>query len=359
MQGKRADEEIQRLIEASIAPDQVEIWMKMIENLRARHGLTYDQALRQVASLHADPSRLPADVFISLEDENDEDADDFLPDEIFSDGEEEYDMESGEYGDGARKGQSFATTSRVERAGACIELWPHKKILQAMPIDSEKFVHEEFPNVIEIASHDHFVKRMKKYQSIFVDNLDLKQIKASIKRLPRHPDAVVMDPPITEANMSEETLSEIFKLFKLPNSELVTFIFVWIDSVNMEKLTRAADRANILFCDSIVVELLNAKMEPFRFVDSLGFTRTSRMVMLYRTMDLSKDKIAQQMAPDCGFGMARMGGKSRGRPGMPQVPHQNAERLLPPQAGTKRVFIEFWPTRMMPRKGWTSVDERQ
>ena len=352
-------EEIQQIISACILPEHVENWTRMIENLQSKQHMTYQEAFRRVASWHADPSWLPPDVFISLEDDNDGDADDFLPDSIFSDGEEEYDFDFDEDEEGVRKGQCVATSSRVERAGACIELWPKKKVLQAIPVESDKFIHHDFPNVMMVTSHDEFVEKMQRWSRTVVDELNLDAIRDAIKKCPRHPDAIVIDPPINELNIGEDALGEMLMLLKPSNPKLNTFIFVWIDSQNIQLLTKAADKSELLFCDSIVVELFDSKMEPFQVIDSSGMKRTSRMVMLYRTMDLKKDMLAQQMTRDTGYGMARACGKSHGRPGMPPVPHQNAERMLPQKGSQKRVFLEFWPTRMMPLDGWIAIDEKQ
>jgi hypothetical protein len=108
------------------------------------------------------------------------------------------------------------------------------------------------------------------------------------------------------------------------------------------------------------VELVSVKTTEVEIIsdngDEIG---SSRMVLLYKTCkSLKREMFAQQRTVDVGMGIVRPNGKSRGRWGMPQVPHEVAESLWPSIEGQiRRTFVELWPTRMSPKHGWRMLDE--
>lgn len=106
---------------------------------------------------------------------------------------------------------------------------------------------------------------------------------------------------------------------------------------------------------------MNEKTTEAEIVSDSGHgIGSSRTVLLYKTCkSLTRKKFAQQRAVDTGMGVARPSVKSRGRRGMPQYPHEVAEKLWPPIEGeVKRTFVELWPTRLSTRHGWRMLDER-
>ena len=111
-----------------------------------------------------------------------------------------------------------------------------------------------------------------------------------------------------------------------------------------------------MFCDTVVVGLLDGTAEYFKIVGKHGFINKSKMILIYRTSSIKNHQFVHQQNLDVAFGVCRNMGKSRGRLGTPQAPHEIVERMLP-KSSKSRVYVELWPTRMSPRSGWIFIDE--
>jgi hypothetical protein len=189
-----------------------------------------------------------------------------------------------------------------------------------------------------------------------VPQLTTEAIESLLSNVPK-PDAVVIDPPLgTMDGLALDDFINILRLFVRKAGEKNTFLFVWIDAPNLCTLRQAYDRAGLYWCDSICAELVDE--QGLALTAGLEGGGSSRTVYLLRTVkELKRGTFAQQRSSDAGAGIARIAGKSRGRLGMPQIPHEVAESFWP--GVSDRVFLEVWPTRMSPRKGWTMFDEER
>lgn len=340
------------MIESAIPAEFLGEFIKRVEHFRHK-GFSRLSSTRKAAVQIADASELPTNVFMHLEDDQDDDTegDEDFPSEMFTDyySDMEYDD------DIHTKPHGLASSTHCDRIGGGLEIWPVHR-LRAILLEGERQIHNEFPNFLEIENHESFQKTLGKCPVHTFPDLRPDLFEAIIHgHLPKHPDAVILDPPIQEKRMSVDDLVTIFQAFCKPKT--CTFIFIWSDPENFGMCYAAAEATSLLFCDSVAVELFDAKMEPFVLNKRSEMPRTTRMIMVYKTADVSQEKLAQQRTKDIGFGIARPCGKSHRRPGMPQVPHHIIEQLLPCSPHEQKVFCEFWPTRMAPRINWYAFDE--
>lgn len=341
------------MIENSIPPEFLGEFIKRVEYFR-RKGYSRLNSTRRAAVKIADASQLPASVFMHLEDDHDADAegDDDFPSEIFSDYYSDL-----EYDEDGPKPRGLASSSHCDRIGAGLEIWPVHR-LRAVLLERERQLHTEFPNCLEIETHETFQRTMEQCPFQIFPNLEASMFSRIITTLlPRHPDAVILDPPIDETGMKVDDLVTIFKAFIHPDKSFCTFLFIWADPIHFPIYYAAAEATELLFCDSVAVELFDSMMEPFVLGGPMELPRSTRMILIYKTRDTSQEKLAQQRTKDIGFGIARKCGKSHGRAGMPCVPHKIVEQMLPASPHEHKVFCEFWPTRMSPREGWFIFDE--
>jgi hypothetical protein len=181
----------------------------------------------------------------------------------------------------------------------------------------------------------------------------------SVKPLP---DVIVLDPPLATVDpLSDEELLAIFRLIPVIAGTENVFVFVWTEPTNLSKTMQTACAAGLAYCDCICAELFDEHMREARIVAEDGTDiGSARMILLFKTCkDLKREMFAQQRTADVGVGQVRRSGKSRGRWGMPQIPHEIAENMWPPlDTEVKRSFVELWPTRMSPRRGWRMLDEQ-
>ena len=134
------------------------------------------------------------------------------------------------------------------------------------------------------------------------------------------------------------------------------FIFIWSKPEHLALISSAASRAGLLFCDTVVVEMLDGNVEYYSIVGKSGFINKSKMIMIFRTAVIKNYQFVHQQNIDVAYRICREQGKSRGRLGTPQSPHVIAENMLP-RDKQNRIFVEIWPTRMSPRPGWIFIDE--
>jgi hypothetical protein len=215
----------------------------------------------------------------------------------------------------------------------------------------------DLPNFIECVSREDFEARFARTHLRTFRRLGLLEIRTALKG--RLPEAIVIDPPYGDDALSEDDLTQILLTFQSLSESENTFIFLWASPCKLSAIRKAAGAAGLVMCDSICVELFGANMHPVQIVNEAGFRNSSRMILLFRTLStLPRCKFAQQRSSDVSFGIARPEAKSRGRWGMPPVPHAIAQRMLPVEkGGQKRRFLEFWPTRNLPIPEWELYDE--
>jgi hypothetical protein len=312
--------------------------------------------LKSYASLYADASELPPDVWLRLGEEEpdvDDNADAYTPDKLTESDDElmTVDDDDREVPEG-----SFGWKSPTRRTGMGLELWSPPMLSRARPIHAQEIVHEiPSPNMITIRSLSDFSEGHASQRLEIIPRMTVEAITAFVAKIPR-PRAVVIDPPLdTSDALTIDELTSIFRLFSEMSEEGNVFIFVWVDPWNLSIIRKASLRSQLEWCDSICAELVSETTQPISITSDS--TQTSRMIVLLRTVrELKRGSFAQQRSLDAGIGIARRNGKSRGRFGMPQIPHAVAESFWPGQTHST-VFLELWPTRMSPRRNWIMLDE--
>jgi hypothetical protein len=336
-------------------PGEVSHFIETIDHLEGDERL---QAIQASARDHVQPEDLPLEVWIQLQDSTERDvSEDFIPnDSAASDVGSDYDELDDERPDSI----TFASSSRIERAGAGLEVWPDRRLARAdrppMSSAAEPRHRDDFPNFIECLSRDEFEARFTSTVIRTFPRLGLLEIRTALKG--RVPDAIVVDPPYGDDDLSGDELTQILLTFQSLSDSANTFIFLWASTCKLSVIRRAAEAAHLEMCDSVCVELFAPNMHPVQIVNEAGFQNSSRMILLFRTVkELPKCKWAQQRSSDVSFGIARKEAKSRGRWGMPPVPHSIAQKMLPLEKGQKRRFVEFWSTRNLPIPGWELYDE--
>jgi hypothetical protein len=313
------------------------------------------EILLPFAGLYTEAAEIPPDVWFQLAAdarEGREDREEYTP-ELFSDSEGFSD--SGSDDEFVCAGQRANRAPCRAHAGLGLELWSDAQLLRTRPIRADEMPNvAPFPNAFQILPYDQFAALEESQRCTVVDRLTVGAIRAFLEDFPK-PDAVVLDPPIdVDDEKAVDTLTAIFELFVAKSNNENTFLFVWTDGGSMLTVRQAYVRANLGWCDMIATELVDELAVPMPC--GIGGGDRSRSVIILRTLrELKRETFAQQRAVDCGVGIARRGGKSRGRLGLPQIPHEVAEALWPGDGS--RVFLELWPTRMSPRKNWVMLDE--
>ncbi|KAH0791934.1 hypothetical protein GPJ56_004118 [Histomonas meleagridis] len=322
--------------------------------------LTREEAIKIFFKKYASPETIPLNVWMEIDEEKEqeeEEYDDFDPEEYDYDDFEEYDDFDSDSDipiptKHNRKQVRFNTYQHVSKAGANIELWPLRKFKASKPISAEDAVHTEFPNVSPIITHEEFQELVNHTIYHYLDHITFDSIR---RLIPENTQAIILDPPLNEGF----PLSELDNFFTFFSKVLIkSFIFVWIDAEHFQSVNYSAAKAELKFCDSLVVELFNNKFEPVSIPGKFGLMHSSRMIFIYSTKEFHQQEFAQQRSRDVGYGICRPCGKSRGRYSTPQVPHEVIEKMLPYAPGKERVFVEIWPSRMAPRRNWIFIDEK-
>lgn len=280
----------------------------------------------------------------------------------FSLSDEEYDDYSDEddfFFQKGRKGNSranyFANSYKPIKLGAKIEVWKKTKLHQLIINQrAESIECKEFGNAIEVISAQELAEKFQQTSFIYVEELNLRSIKTN---LPLNAEAIVMDPPIGYG-MKFEELVEIFKFMK--NNLQTAIIFIWLDNKYVTETMNAAIKAKLYKCDIIACELKTPTCQSVNIEGIDNLKTNSKMCAMFRTIEkLKRYEIAQQRYKDTGWGIVRKNGKSRSRYSTPQIPHEIAEKLLPPKQDKNRVFVELWPSRLCPRAKWIFIDEKK
>jgi hypothetical protein len=316
----------------------------LIETIDHLAGEDRNRAICAWARDNVPPEDVPQEIWFQLLEPAERDlSDDFIPhDSALSDVDSDYDERPDSI--------TFASSSRIERAGAGLEVWPDRRLARAdrppMLSAAEPRRRDDFPNFVECVSREDFDARVRTFA-----RLGPPEMRGALKG--RVPDAIVVDPPY-----GGDKLTRILIAFHGLSESENPFIFLWASPCWLSAIRRAA-AARLVVCDSICVELFAPNTHPVQITNEAGFRNSSRMIFLLRTVkDLPRYKWAQQRSSGVSFGIARPDAKSRGRWGMPPVPHAIAEKMLPVERGRqKRRFVEFWPTRNLPIPGWELYDE--
>lgn len=178
---------------------------------------TEDQANERLLRLYATPENVPLEVWMSLGEENGKevkDEDDFSsPSYSSSDSMKSY--EGGDNDDFSlfrlkESEENFAKSSKIEKIGGSLELWPKKRVKSMVRENPEETIFSDMMNCIDITTAEKYQEMMDQTKYVIYDRIGLDEIKESV---PIETDAIVMDPPLDEG-MDAEELAEIFRFFK-------------------------------------------------------------------------------------------------------------------------------------------------
>ena len=345
-------EEIERLFQEK---DQME-----------QKGVDPASANIQLLQANATPQNLPFDVFMQLGESDDDDEEDIynFGDETFFDEPDFDDFLVDESELEKNPKQLIYPYVRQVKIGSCFELWPKKRLAHVLPFDPYLHPITDFPNVQPVIKDDQFYAQMKETKYIKLDHLTVDSV---LPYIPNNTDAIVLDPPFAQNpqnnstkfkdNNSEwdfHTLSSFF--ISLREKTEFCFVLIWVDPETMNTIVSAADYAQFIYADSCVVELFEGNLKPAQIYSEFGLMRQSRMILIYRTGEATREMFAKQKNRDATWGIISHEGKSQGRLGMPPIAHSIVEGLLPSE-GKERIFIELWPTRFQPHPKWILIDE--
>ena len=334
-------------------PEEVENIFKQIEDLTKNNNLSDDKVSEIIFKKYASPKDIPLDVWVGIEEDEDEIGDSFFDEENY-----DFDEQNDLIGVYSRKKQKigdrvlrFSCCYKTTPIGASLELWPIRKFQQSSPMSAEDVIHNSFPNCSKVISREEFQQRIYDTKYYYVDEIKYNSVKNLI---PKETEAILMDPPFDQ----DFDIRELKKIIRRLKTFDFVFIFVWIDPENMPKLNDIANDTEIIFADSCAVELFDNMLNPVNNIGEFGLSHHSRMIFIYKTTKIKSNKFAQQRSKDVGFEISQPKGKSRGRPSMPPVPHEIIEKMLPATSKKNRTFVELWPSRMSPRPGWIFIDEK-
>ena len=162
-----SDLELRRLIEGSIPPENVARCAQLVQDLMAQ-GYPEADALREMASVYADASMLPHDVFMSLEEDHEgDDTTDFSED-----------LELTSSDPVSTRCFRFSHSTRIEHTDIGIDLFPKSRLrIRAWGGGlSEEAVTRRFPRGLNAARHRDFVENERKWGPVFFDNLNVQTI---------------------------------------------------------------------------------------------------------------------------------------------------------------------------------------
>ena len=333
------------------------------KDMLVRRGLDSTSASLKLLQENATPQNIPIDVFMQLDESGDENEDLYLfddDDDFFNDDLDiDVSLSSELFSKKHQDIESFYV--KQVKIGSFFELWPEGRLLAALPYDPYLNPIIECPNCQTVLLDSEFHDQIQKTQYI---NLKHMTVDSVIPHIPKNLDGIILDPPCTpnlnlnvEDDYSEWGFHDLVTLFtSIRDKTEFCFILIWVDPENMNIIISAAECAEILFSDSCVVELFEGNLAPVNIPTQFGLQRHSRMIFIFRTSEGTRDMFVKQKNRDCTWGIVSHNGKSRGRLGMPDVPHLIVEDLLPTEKND-RVFIELWPTRLQPHPNWILIDE--
>ena len=341
--------------------ESIEAKFQMLDTKLENGKGTVEEIARSVFVETVDPTQVPLDVWYDLENYGNEkfiEDDDFEPD--FYDGDEEIPRmrslsrsRSKSSGMDA-PGSNFASFTQIDQLGSGIELWPDYKLRQVESDANNAMIHVDFPNTQYGLTRENFISLCQRCPINFVEQMTPSAI---TKIAGNTIDAILMDIPFGKNNWNFDRFISFIR--ELRDTIVQSFFVIWSDPENLTDVVTACTRLDLKFCDSISAELLNPLGYPLQIPLSNGFNRQSRMLVMYRTDDISRNDLAQQRIKDTGWGIAAQGGKTYDRYSMPMVAHQILETMLPPRAKSSksRVFVELWPSFFNRRDGWTFISE--
>jgi hypothetical protein len=169
-------------------------------------------------------------------------------------------------------------------------------------------------------------------------------------------DCIIVDPPFGHGGWTHSRFRDF--IVSLKRTIHHCFIVCWLDPDAIAPIIEIFHSEKFVFCDSIVVELLDGFNRPLTlYSDKCGLPRNSRMAVMFRTNDITRSDLRQQRVKDTGYGIVDPVGKTYGRPSTPKTAHTIIEVMLPPKKTGPRVFVELWPNFFHRRKNWILIDE--
>ena len=309
------------------------------------------------------PTQVPIDVWYDLENYGEEE--ELYPEDEFEPGFYDGDDDLPVRGSSMRRshsrstnegnGSNFANFTQVDHLGSGIELWPDYKLKTLSTDINTANVNGEFPNSQAALSQEAFKALAEKCPLHTVDKITPDSIcNIAGKTI----DAIIMDVPFGHNGWNAETFYRF--LSNLKGKVGQSFFVIWADPEHLPIVVDAATKLDLKFCDSISCELLTGYGVPVEIKLKNGFIRETRMLVMYRTDDISRNDLAQQRIKDTGWGISAIGGKTYDRYSMPMVAHKIIETMLPKRSkGAARVFVELWPSTFNRREGWVMINEKE
>ena len=338
--------------------------------------LSAEEIAKEVFVQTLEPTQVPIDVWYDLENYGEEEE---FPEDEFEPGYYDGDDEAPSRGPRMRRshsssksegesGSNFANFTQVDHLGSGIELWPDYKLKSLLVDTNIPSINNEFPNIQEILSQDQFIESCSNCPIYTVPQMNSQAIAETAKEHMKtrgmefagFVDAIIMDVPFGHNGWTADTFHNF--LNDLKNKFKQSFFVIWADPEHLPYVVEEATALDLKFCDSISCELLSGGVTPLDIRMSNGFSRETRMLVMYRTDDISRNDLAQQRIKDTGWGVSAIGGKTYDRYSMPMAAHKIIETMLPQRSGKgsrKRVFVELWPSTFHRREGWIMINEEQ
>ena len=338
----------------NLPPNEIDEVFKFKNFLMNVRHLSEKQANYMLFKQFATPQNVPAEVWFSFDDvaeKTDFDDEEFDPSLDYEYG--EYSDDDGYIGDSFQSidKANLASSTKITKIGGTFELWTAERYKFACASPAEELSLSDLLNSIELSPYNKIQEMMNQTTYIYFKRIGLKEIQHNI---PLDTDALVMDPPLGKNGFTLKEFSEICVFLKTLKR---AFIFIWAEPADFSIINHACNYGNLLFCDTITVELLDEQINPYKIVGKRSFVNTTKTIMIFKTAELKRDLFVHQKSKDIAYGIIRPNGKSRGRLGTPPIAHEVAEKMLPSEK-TKRIFVEIWPTRMSPRPNWIFLDEK-
>ncbi|EAY07817.1 hypothetical protein TVAG_312160 [Trichomonas vaginalis G3] len=339
--------------------ESIEAKFAMMENKEREGDLSAEESAKSVFLETVTPDQIPLDVWFDLENYGEEEEQ--LMDDIYEpgyyDGDEDIPRSmrrSHSRGSGESGGLNFANFTQIDHLGSGIELWPDYKLRSVDCDKNTAMISAEFPNVQEGLSYERFQDICEKCPITTIPKMTPKAI---YEIAGNNIDAIIMDVPFGHNGWTGATFYQFLREMK--NTIGQSFFVIWADPEHLPDVVGACTRLELKFCDSISCELLSPMGDPVSIELKNGFHRETRMLVMYRTDDISRNDLAQQRIKDTGWGISVRGGKTYDRYSMPMVAHQIIETMLPQKKNKRRVFVELWPSTYNRRNGWTMINEAE
>lgn len=348
-------------IGGDLSPEKIEFLFQQQEQYQ-QAGIDSTTANMKLLKENATTDDLPLDVFMKIDDNEQSDSD---SDQFFDyDSDNESNLSSFRNSKKKPCHQSIPYFLHQIKIGAFFELWSTNKLSANLMYNPFDHPISEFPYSEPIISIDEYNKQLKETTFIQLQHLSPS---IALKHIPKNTEAIVLDPPIQsdphqqiQDDNSEWGYKDLLFFFKEIKRRLnFVFIVIWVDPETVQTISNATTFADFIFCDSCVVELYNGDGTPINIPAQCGMVRHSRMLFIYTTSKANNGNYAKQRTRDTSWGTIIPNGKSRGRLGMPSVPHLMVDGFLPNNIETPRTFVEIWPTRCVPHPGWVLIDENE